>query len=46
MFPFLCVQDGLTPLMIAAMYGKQGIISFLIDTLRVKLEEETNVSKN
>ena len=30
----------------AAMYGKQAIISCLIDTHLVKLEEESNVSIN
>ena len=44
--PFLCTQDGTTPLMRAAMYDKQAIISCLIDRHRVKLEEESNVSIN
>ena len=45
-FPFLCTQDRVTPLMRAAEDGKQAIISCLIDTHLVKLEEESNVSIN
>ena len=45
-FPFLCTQEGVTPLMLAVKYGKQAIISCLIDTHLVKLEEESNVSIN
>ena len=44
--PSLCTQKGVTALMRAAMFGKQAIISCLIDTHRVKLEEESNVSIN
>ena len=36
----------MTPLMRAAMFGKQAIISCLIDIHCVKLEEESNVSIN
>ena len=36
----------MTPLMKAAMNGRQAIISCLIDTHHVKLEEESNVSIN
>ena len=36
----------MTPLMKAAMYGKQTIIICLIDRYGVNLEEESNVSIN